>query len=98
MEPITFIRGRSFNNALIIVDEAQNLTKEEIKTVLTRVGEGTKIVFNGDLEQIDNASLNALNSGLTHIIEKFQSSPMSGHITFTKGERSELATEASKIL
>jgi len=98
MEAITYIRGRSIPNAIILIDEAQNLSKEEIKTVLTRAGEGTKIILTGDIEQIDNSSLDASNNGLTYAIEKFKSSDIAGHITFTKGERSRLATEAARIL
>jgi PhoH-like ATPase len=98
MEAITYIRGRSIPKAIILVDECQNLTKEDVKTILTRAGEGTKIVLTGDIEQIDNYSLDALNNGLTHVIEKFKNSSLAGHITFTKGERSRLATTAAEIL
>lgn len=95
---ITYIRGRSIPNAIILLDEAQNLNKEEIKTILTRAGEGTKVILTGDLDQIDNNSLDAINNGLTYCIEKFKDSPLAGHITFTQGERSRLATEAANIL
>ncbi len=98
MEAITYIRGRSIPNAVILIDEAQNLTKEEIKTILTRAGENTKIILTGDVEQIDNSTLDAMNNGLTYVIEKFKESPLAGHITFTQGERSALATEAAKVL
>jgi predicted ribonuclease YlaK len=98
MEAITYIRGRSITNALIIIDEAQNLSKEEVKTILTRVGENTKIVLTGDIEQIDNNDLDAVNNGLTYVIEKFKDSDLAGHITFTQGERSKLATKAAEIL
>lgn len=95
---ITYIRGRSIPNALILLDEAQNLSKEEVKTILTRVGENTKIILTGDIEQIDNQSLDATDNGLSHVIDKFKHSPIAGHITFTQGERSRLATEAARIL
>jgi len=95
---ITYIRGRSIPNAIILVDESQNLNKEEIKTILTRAGEGTKIILTGDLDQIDNNGLDAINNGLTYTIEKFKDSPLAGHITFIQGERSRLATEAAEIL
>ncbi len=98
MEAITYIRGRSIPNAVILIDEAQNLTKDEIKTILTRAGENTKIILTGDVEQIDNSSLDAMNNGLTYVIEKFKDSELAGHITFTKGERSALATHAAKVL
>jgi len=98
MEAITYIRGRSIPNAIILIDECQNLTKEEVKTILTRAGEGTKIILTGDIEQIDNSSLDATNNGLIHVIEKFKDSEMAGHITFTQGERSRLASKAAEIL
>lgn len=98
MEAITYIRGRSIPNAFILIDEAQNLSKEEVKTILTRAGQGTKIVLTGDVEQIDNAYLDATNNGLTYVVDKFRNSELAGHITFTKGERSALATEAAEIL
>jgi predicted ribonuclease YlaK len=98
MNAITHIRGRSIPNAFIIVDEVQNLSKEDVKTILTRAGEGTKIVLTGDIEQIDNSYLDALNNGLTYVVEKFKDSELAGHVTFAKGERSPLATEAARIL
>lgn len=98
MEAITYIRGRSIPNAIILIDECQNLTKEDVKTILTRVGEGTKIILTGDIEQIDNSSLDATNNGLTHAIEKFKDSELAGHMTFTQGERSKLASKAAEIL
>jgi len=98
LEPITYIRGRSIPNAYMMIDEAQNLSKSEIKTVLTRVGPGTKIVLTGDIEQTDGPHLDAINNGLTHVASAFRSSTLSGHITLIKGERSKLATEASNIL
>jgi len=98
MEAITYIRGRSIPNAIILIDECQNLSKEEVKTILTRAGEGTKIILTGDIEQIDNSLLDATSNGLTHVIEKFKDSQLAGHITFTQGERSKLATLAAEIL
>jgi PhoH-like ATPase len=98
MEAITYIRGRSIPNAIILVDECQNLTKEDVKTILTRAGEGTKIILTGDIEQIDNSLLDATSNGLTHVIEKFKDSELAGHVTFTQGERSKLASKAADIL
>ena len=98
IEALTYIRGRSIANAFIVIDEAQNLTAHEIKTILTRVGEGTKIVLTGDIEQIDNIYVNEMSSGLTHAIEKLKSYELSGHITLKKGERSNVATLAAKAL
>jgi len=98
IEALTYIRGRSISNAFIIIDEAQNLTAHEIKTIMTRVGEGTKIVLTGDIEQIDNVYVNETSNGLAHAVEKFKDYPIAGHVTFTKGERSEVATLASKVL
>tara|TARA_R110000824_G_scaffold54580_5_gene150654 strand:- start:2233 stop:3567 length:1335 start_codon:yes stop_codon:yes gene_type:complete len=98
VEALTYIRGRSIANAFVIIDEAQNLTKHEIKTIITRIGDGTKIILTGDIEQIDNIYVNETSNGLAHAIESFKQYPISGHVTFTKGERSELATLASKVL
>tara|TARA_B100000287_G_scaffold273921_1_gene257961 strand:+ start:113 stop:1519 length:1407 start_codon:yes stop_codon:yes gene_type:complete len=98
LEALTYIRGRSISNAFIIVDEAQNLTAHEVKTIITRAGEGTKIVLTGDIEQIDNVYTNETSNGLTYAIEKFKESPLAGHVSFKKGERSKLATAAAKLL
>ena len=98
VEALTYIRGRSISNAFMIIDEAQNLTAHEVKTIITRVGENTKIVLTGDIEQIDNIYTNETSNGLAYAVEKFKYSDLSGHITFRKGERSRIATEASKIL
>lgn len=98
VEAMTFIRGRSIANAYIIIDEAQNLNAHELKTIITRVGEGTKIVLTGDIEQIDNMYVDSVSNGLTIAIEKFKSYSISGHVTLTKGERSALATLAAAIL
>ena len=98
IEALTYIRGRSISNAFIVNDEAQNLSKHEVKTIITRIGEGTKIVLTGDIEQIDNAYVNETSNGLAHAIENFKEYNVCGHVTFRKGERSELATLASKVL
>ena len=98
IEAITYIRGRSISNAFIVIDEAQNLTQHELKTIITRVGEGTKIVLTGDVEQIDNIYIDELTNGLTYGVEKLKESDLTGHITLRKGERSLLATLAAKKL
>ena len=98
VEPLTYIRGRSIPNSFIIIDEAQNLSPNQIKTIITRVGEGTKIVLTGDIEQIDCPYFDFSNNGLTHAVEKFKKYSIAGHISLVKGERSELATLASDIL
>jgi PhoH-like ATPase len=98
IEPLTYIRGRTIPNQWLIVDEAQNLTPHEIKTILTRAGENTKIVLTGDVEQIDNPYVDASSNGLTYVIEKFKSEAIAGHITLLKGERSPLAERASILL
>lgn len=98
VEAITFIRGRSIPNSLIIIDESQNLSLHELKTIITRVGDGTKIILTGDIEQIDNVHVDVFTNGLTYAVERFKEHHIAGHITLIKGERSELATLASKIL
>jgi len=98
IEAMTFIRGRSISNAFIIVDEAQNLTAHELKTIITRVGHGTKLVLTGDVQQIDNSYVDAVSNGLTYAVEKFKEYDISGHVTLYKGERSTLATLAAEIL
>lgn len=98
VEPLTYIRGRSLPNSFFVVDEAQNLTPHEIKTILTRAGEGTKVVLTGDPFQIDNPYIDSTNNGLTYVIERFKKSKIAAHITFKKGERSELATIAADLL
>ena len=98
VEPLTYIRGRSMPRQYMIVDEAQNLTPHEVKTVISRAGEGTKIVLTGDPYQIDNPYVDATSNGLSHVIERFKSSPIAGHVTLTKGERSELSELASRLL
>jgi PhoH-like ATPase len=98
VEAITYIRGRSIANAYIIIDEAQNLSMHEIKTIITRVGEGSKVVLTGDIEQIDNVYVDETTNGLTYVAEKFKPYDLAGHITLMTGERSKVATLASKIL
>lgn len=98
MEALTYIRGRSIPKTFMICDEFQNTTKGDVKTLLTRAGEGTKIVLTGDIEQIDSIYLNSDNNGLTHAIEAFKNSNLAGHITLKKCERSALAGEAAKLL
>ena len=98
IEPLTYIRGRSIPNQYLIVDEAQNFTPHEIKTIITRAGRGTKIVLTGDCYQIDNPYIDASNSGLTFSVERFKGHKISAHVTLSKGERSELAELASNIL
>ena len=98
IEALTYIRGRSIQKAYIIIDECQNLTRHEIKTILTRVGHGSKIVLTGDVEQIDNVNIDETSNGLTYVIEKLKPYDITGHITFLKGERSKVATLTSKVL
>ncbi|MEK4030326.1 PhoH family protein [Pseudobacillus sp. FSL P4-0506] len=98
VEALTYIRGRSIPEQYIIIDEAQNLTKHEVKTILTRVGERSKIVLMGDTAQIDHPYLDEYNNGLTYVIEKFKDQAVSGHIKLMKGERSGLAQLAADIL
>jgi len=98
VEPLTYIRGRSIPRQYMVVDEAQNLTPHEVKTVLTRAGEGTKVIMTGDPYQIDNPYVDALSNGLTYTVERFKESAVAGHVTLTKGERSELAELAAQLL
>jgi len=96
--PMSFIRGRTFNNSFLIVDESQNSTIHELKTVITRIGENSKIVLLGDIEQIDTPYIDSLSNGLTIVTEKFKNENLAGHVTLIKGERSKLATLASKVI
>lgn len=98
VEPLTYIRGRSMPNQYLIVDEAQNLTPHEIKTIITRAGEGTKIVLTGDPYQIDNPYIDSSSNGLSYVVERFKEEAISGHITMIKGERSDLAELAATLL
>jgi PhoH-like ATPase len=96
--PLAYIRGRSLSNVFFIVDEAQNLTPHEVKTIITRAGENTKIIFTGDVHQIDTPYLDAQSNGLSYLIEKVKGRPLYAHITLEKGERSELANLANDLL
>ncbi|GIN91507.1 hypothetical protein J6TS1_04250 [Siminovitchia terrae] len=98
VEALTYIRGRSIPKQFIIIDEAQNLTKHEVKTILTRVGEESKIVLMGDPQQIDHPYLDEFNNGLVYVLEKFKEQSVAGHIRLIKGERSDLAQLAADIL
>jgi PhoH-like ATPase len=98
IEPLTYIRGRSIPHQFMIVDEAQNLTPLEVKTVLTRVGPGTKIVLTGDIYQIDNPYVDSMSNGLSTVAEKFKSYGIASHILLSKGVRSEVAELAANLL
>jgi len=96
--PLAFMRGRTFNDTFIIVDEAQNSTIHELKTIITRVGENSKIVLLGDIDQIDTPYIDTLSNGLTIVVQKLKGENLTGHITLLKGERSKLATLASRVI
>jgi PhoH-like ATPase len=96
--PLAYIRGRSLNNVIFIIDEAQNLTPHEIKTIITRAGENTKIIFTGDIFQIDTPYLDAQSNGLSYLVDRMNNNDLYAHINLEKGERSELANIASKLL
>jgi PhoH-like ATPase len=98
IEPLSYIRGRSLVKIYFIVDEAQNLTPHEVKTIITRAGEGTKVVFTGDIYQIDHPYLDSMSNGLSYLIEKMQGQKLYAHINLEKGERSRLAELASNLL
>jgi PhoH-like ATPase len=98
VEPLTYIRGRSIHNQFLIIDEAQNLTPHEIKTIITRVGDGSKIILTGDPYQIDNPYIDSSSNGLTYVVERFKNQEVSAHVTFTKGERSVLSELAANLL
>ncbi|MFT4738350.1 MAG: PhoH-like ATPase [Cyclobacteriaceae bacterium] len=96
--PLAYIRGRSLSDIYFIVDEAQNLTPHEVKTVITRAGEGTKFIFTGDIYQIDTPYLDSQSNGLSYLIDRLQGNPLYAHVTLEKGERSELANLANELL
>ncbi len=98
IEPLSYIRGRSLQRIFFIVDEAQNLTPHEIKTIITRAGEGAKVVFTGDIYQIDHPYLDGQSNGLSYLIDRFKGQKLYAHINLEKGERSELAELASNLL
>ena len=96
--PLAYIRGRSLSNICFIVDEAQNLTPHEVKTIITRAGENTKIIFTGDIHQIDTPYLDSQSNGLSFLIDRIKDHPLYAHVTLEKGERSELANLANELL
>jgi len=96
--PLSYIRGRTFNDSFVIVDEAQNATIHELKTIITRIGHGSKVVLLGDTDQVDTPYIDSRSNGLSIIIEKFKDSNLTGHIRLSRGQRSDIATLASKIL
>jgi PhoH-like ATPase len=96
--PLAFIRGRSLSNCIMIVDEAQNLTPHEVKTIITRAGENTKIILTGDVRQIDTPYLDEQSNGLSFVIERLKGQDLYCHVTLEKGERSELANLANELL
>lgn len=98
IEAVTYLRGRSLPNLCIIIDDAQNLTPHEVKTIISRAGKGAKIILTGDPYQIDNYYLDASSNGLTNLVERFKGQPIFGHVTFTKSERSPLAALANDLL
>ncbi len=98
IEPLAYIRGRSLSRAYMIVDEAQNLDEHDLKTIITRAGEGTKIVFTGDIEQIDVKKMDAQHNGLNNLVRRFKGQRLYAHINLEKGERSELAEMAAQLL
>ncbi|MBC7417064.1 MAG: PhoH family protein, partial [Pedobacter sp.] len=96
--PLAFIRGRTLSKIFFIIDEAQNLTPHEVKTIISRAGEQTKVVFTGDIHQIDTPYLDSESNGLSYLIAKAKNHPLYAHITLKKGERSELANLANELL
>jgi PhoH-like ATPase len=96
--PLAYIRGRSLSNVIFIIDEAQNLTPHEVKTIITRAGENTKIIFTGDIFQIDTPYLDAQSNGLSYLVDRMHDHDLYAHINLEKGERSDLANLASKLL
>src|SRR5688500_18333518 len=98
IEPLRYIGGRSLQRIFMIVDEVQNLTPHEVKTIITRAGSGSKIVLTGDIYQIDHPYLDAQSNGLSYLIDHFKGQKLYGHVNLEKGERSELAEQASNLL
>jgi PhoH-like ATPase len=98
LEAVTYIRGRSLPKQWVVVDEAQNLTPHEVKTIVSRAGEATKVVLTGDPYQIDNPYLDAESNGLAYLVEKFKGQPTFGHVTLSRSERSRLAALAAQLL
>ncbi|MBS7291780.1 MAG: PhoH family protein, partial [Bacteroidales bacterium] len=98
ISPLAYIRGRSLGKVFFIIDEAQNLTPHEVKTIITRAGEGTKIVFTGDIQQIDQPYLDQWSNGLTHLGDKMSGQALFEHVNLRKGERSQLSEIAARLL
>ena len=98
ISPLAYIRGRSLGKVFFIIDEAQNLTPHEVKTIITRAGEGTKIVFTGDIQQIDQPYLDQWSNGLTHLGDKMSGQSLFEHVNLRKGERSQLSEIAARLL
>jgi PhoH-like ATPase len=98
ISPLAYIRGRSLSNIIFIIDEAQNLTPLEVRTIITRAGEGTKIIFTGDIHQIDTPYLDSQSNGLSYLMDRVKDNAMYAHITLERGERSELANLANELL
>lgn len=98
IEALAFIRGRSLNNVICIIDEAQNLTPQEIKTIITRAGENTRMIFTGDVQQIDQPYLEERSNGLSYMIERMRGESFFAHVNLVKGERSKLSEAAAKKL
>ena len=96
--PLSYIRGRTFNDCFVIVDEAQNASIHELKTIITRIGENSKVVLLGDTDQIDTPYIDKKSNGLSNVVEKFKKSPLHAHVHLNRGQRSDLASEASRIL
>lgn len=98
LTPLAYIRGRSLSNVFFIIDEAQNLTPHEVKTIITRAGEGTKMVFTGDIQQIDSPYLDTQSNGLSYVADRMKDQDIFAHVNLVKGERSYLAELASNLL
>ncbi|MFZ8962875.1 MAG: PhoH family protein, partial [Schleiferiaceae bacterium] len=96
--PLAYIRGRSLSNVIFIVDEAQNLTPHEVKTIITRAGENSKFIFTGDVHQIDTPYLDEQSNGLSYLVDRLKGQDLYAHVTLEKGERSELANLANDML
>ena len=97
-EALAFVRGRSLSETMCIIDEAQNITPQEIKTIVTRTGEGTKMILTGDIQQIDSPYLDAQSNGLAYMVDRMRGQELFAHINLVKGERSQLAELASDLL
>ena len=98
IKPLAYIRGRSLSDVIFIVDEAQNLTPHEVKTIITRAGVNSKFIFTGDVKQIDTPYLDELSNGLSYLVDRVQGKDLFAHVQLVKGERSELANLANELL